>query len=156
VKTAVALLHIFFATVWLGGSFFYVILLWPALHTLETAQQRTLVRSLRSTMTPLLAVSALVTIVSGLVMMVQLKSLHPGSLSQTRWGTALVVGTLASVAALVIAFVCESRLRRYDARAGEARQAGSGPLARRERVLRLGALVLLIVALATMAVARYS
>ena len=93
-KIAVALVHIFFATLWLGGSFFYAVLLLPHLHVLDVASQRALRSSLRSAMTPLLGVSALATIVSGLVMMVQLHGLHPGSFSHTRWGVALIVGTL--------------------------------------------------------------
>jgi hypothetical protein len=154
VKIAVALLHIFFATVWLGGSFFYVVLLLPRLSVLDTSHERALTRSLRRAMTPLLGASAVATIASGLVMMVQLHPQHPGSLSQTRWGVALVIGTLASLAALAIAFVVESRLRRDDARSRNSERGLQG--ARSEGALRLAALALLLVALATMAVARYS
>ena len=105
-------------------------------------------------MTPLLAVSALATIVSGFVMMVQLHALHPGSFSHTRWGVALIVGTLASLGALAIAAVCEIALRRREVPLAEAPHS-SDPL-HRELVLRLGALILMVVALATMAIARYS
>ncbi len=153
-KIAVALVHIFCATLWLGGSFFYAILLLPKLRVLDVASQRALKRSLRGTMTPLLAVSALATIASGLVMMVQLHGLHPGSFSHTRWGVALIVGTLASLAALAIAVLCELGLRRQAALSAGAEQSGS-PI-QRESVLRLGTLALLLVALATMAIARYS
>ena len=38
-------------------------------------------------MTPLLAISAVATIASGLVMMAQLHSLHPGSFVHTALGT---------------------------------------------------------------------
>jgi hypothetical protein len=154
-KIAVAIVHILFATIWLGGSFFYTVLLLPRLHVLDMPNQRALARSLRAVMTPLLAVSALATIASGLVMMVQLHALHPGSFSHTRWGLSLVIGALASVAAIAIAFVCESLYRREDARLGGV-SGRARPLARQESVLRLGALVLLLGALATMAVARYS
>jgi uncharacterized membrane protein required for colicin V production/uncharacterized membrane protein len=126
VKIAVALLHIFFATVWLGSSFFYVVLLLPRLSVLDASQQRALTRSLRRAMTPLLGASAVATIASGLVMMVQLHSQHPGSLSHTRWGVALVIGTLASLAALAIAFVIESRLRRDDARSRNSERGLQG------------------------------
>jgi uncharacterized membrane protein len=153
-KIAVAIVHILFATIWLGGSFFYTLLLLPRLHVLDTANQRALTRSLRAVMTPLLAASALATIASGLVMMAQLHALHPGSFSHTRWGLFLVIGALASVAA-AIAFVCEARYRREDGRPGSV-SGRAGPLAPRESVLRLSALVLLLGALATMAVARYS
>ena len=84
-KIAVAIVHILFATIWLGGSFFYTVLLLPRLHVLDMPNQRALARSLRAVMTPLLAVSALATIASGLAMMVQLHALHPGSFSHTRW-----------------------------------------------------------------------
>ena len=154
-KIAVAIVHILFATIWLGGSFFYTVLLLPRLHVLDMPNQRALARSLRAVMTPLLAVSALATIASGLVMMVQLHALHPGSFSHTRWGLSLVIGALASVPAIAIAFVCESLYRREDGRPGSV-SGRAGPLAPRESVFRLSALVLLLGALATMAVARYS
>jgi uncharacterized membrane protein len=154
-KIFVALVHISFATIWLGGAFFYTVVLQPKLSALDTAQQRLLTRSLRATMTPLLAISAAATIVSGLVMMVQLHPLHPGSLSHSRWGLALIIGALASIGALVIAFV-EARAARRDAWAIEAARARSlARLLPRERSARLVALALLFVALATMAVARY-
>jgi len=154
VKTTVALVHLFFATVWLGGSFFYAVLLLPRLAVIDAGAQRALKRALGGTMRPLFAASALATIASGLVMMVQLHPLHPGSFSHTRWGWALIVGTLASLAALVIATLCEVELRRANGRPASAAQ--QGPLLRREFAVRLGALSLLLVALATMAVARYS
>lgn len=152
-KIAVALIHIFFATIWLGSSFFYAVILLPVI---DRADQWVLTRSLRAVMTPLLALSALATIVSGLVMMVQLHGLHPGSFAHTRWGSSLEIGALASVAALGLAFVGESRSRRHEA-AGSAAQPGrSEAFARGEHLLRLTALALLLAALATMAVARYS
>ena len=131
-KVAVALVHIFFATLWLGGSFFYAVLLLPRLGVLDVASQRALRSSLRSVMTPLLAVSALATIVSGLVMMVQLHALHPGSFSHTRWGVALIVGTLASLGALAIAAFCELALRRQDT------PLRRGPALRRSAASRVG------------------
>ena len=152
-KIVVALIHIFFATLWLGGSFLYAVLLLPGMRVLDAAGRGALEGSLRATMTPLLAVSALATIASGLVMMVQLHALHPGTFSNTRWGVALIVGTLATLAALAIAAVCESKLRREGARPEAGR---SGSVRRGEYVLRLVALALLFIALATMAVARYS
>ena len=113
-KIAVALVHIFFATIWLGGSFFYAVILLPRLRVMDLADQRAFMRSLRGVMTPVLAVSALATIVSGLVMMVQLHALHPGSFSHSRWGLSLEVGALASLAALALAFVGEVRSRRHE------------------------------------------
>jgi hypothetical protein len=144
VKTAVGFIHILAATLWLGSAFFYTLLLLPRLVLLDGSNQRVLASSLRRVMVPLLAVAAGGTIVSGIVMMVQLHPRHPGPLAHTLWGTALVVGTLCSLGALAIAFLVETRLRRKDG-------------ARRpEWMLRLAALALLVVALATMAVARYS
>jgi uncharacterized membrane protein len=153
---AVALVHIVFATIWLGSAFFYSVVLQPRLSALDTAQQRDFARSLRATMTPLLAISAVATIVSGLAMMVQLHHLHPGPFSHDRWGIALIIGALASLGALAIAFV-EARPARRDDWANEGTRARSlARLFRRERSARWVALALLFVALATMAVARYS
>ena len=155
-KIFVALVHLIFATTWLGSAFFYSVVLQPKLKALPTAEQRVLARSLRATMTPLLAASALLTIASGLVMMVQMHGQHPGSFSHSRWGLALIIGALASVGALVIAFIEAAAAR------GEGRPSKDGAASRlgrrfhRERSARLIALALLFVALATMAVARYS
>jgi putative copper export protein len=155
-KIFVALVHLIFATTWLGSAFFYSVVLQPKLNALPPAEQRALARSLRATMTPLLATSALLTIVSGLVMMVQLHSQHPGSFSHSRWGLALIIGALASVGALAIAFV-EAAVARREGRPNEDGAAGDlGRRFHRERSARLIALTLLFVALATMAVARYS
>jgi len=156
-KIFVALLHLIFATTWLGSAFFYTAVLQPRLRALEAAKQRALARSLRATMTPLLATSALFTIASGLVMMAQLHHLHPGSFSHTRWGAFLIIGALASVGALAIAFAIEAPAARRGARLGEGEEASHLEVPfRRERSARLIALALLFLALATMAVARYS
>jgi uncharacterized membrane protein len=156
-KIFVALVHIIFATTWLGSTFFYTVVLQPKLNALQTAERRALARSLRATMTPLLATSALLTIASGLVMMVQLHHLHPGSFSHTRWGLALIIGALASVGALTIAFAIEAPAARRSARLEDGGRASdlAQPFGR-ERSARLIALALLFLALATMAVARYS
>ena len=156
-KIFVAFVHIVFATTWLGGAFFYTVVLQPKLNALPTAERRALARSLRATMTPLLATSAFLTIVSGLVMMVQLHSQHPGSFSHSRWGLSLIIGALASVGALAIAFVIEAAAARRDAHLDEGTRARlHAPTFRRERSARFVALALLFFALATMAVARYS
>jgi putative copper export protein len=100
--------------------------------------------------------SALLAIVSGLVMMVQLHRQHRGSFSHSRWGLALVIGALASVGALVIAFI-EAAAARREGRANEDGAASNlGRRFHRERSARLITLASLFVALATMAVARYS
>ena len=152
-KIAVALVHIFFATLWLGSAFFYTLLVLPRLSLLDARSRLAFARSLRRALVPLLSVSAIVTVASGVVMMVQLHPRHPGPLSHTSWGLALVIGTLASLAALAIAVFVEHRLRVNDRSAAESIRPAS---MRGERRLRLVALALLLVALATMAVARYS
>ena len=155
-KIFVALVHLVFATTWLGSAFFYSVVLQPRLNALPTAERRVLSRSLRATMTPLLAASALLTIVSGLVMMVQLHSRHPGSFSHSRWGLALIIGALASMGALAIAFI-EAAAARREGRPSQNGAAGNPERPfQRERSARLIALALLLVALATMAVACYS
>ncbi len=156
-KITVAVVHLIFATIWLGSAFFYVVLVLPKLRAVDASQAVALKRSLRATMTPLLMVSALATIVSGLAMMVELHTTHPGPLAHSRWGVSLVVGALASVAAVVIAVVVESLLRRDERRRGEvASPARTPPRILQEGPLRLIALALLVLALGTMAVARYS
>jgi hypothetical protein len=156
-KIFVAFVHLIFATTWLGSAFFYVVILQPKLNGLPTVERCNLARSLRTTMTPLLAISALLTIVSGLVMMVQLHSQHPGSFSHSRWGLALIIGALASLGALAIAFAIElPAVRREAGLEGGGQASDLAHLSRRVRGARLVALALLFIALVTMAVARYS
>lgn len=155
-KILVALLHLVFATAWLGSAFFYVLVLSPRVAVLDTAGQRALARSLRGAMRPLLGVSAVATIVTGLVMMAQLHPVHPGPFAANRWGLSLIIGAIASVAAGAIALGIDMLVCRRGRSPG-----GDGAITLdwvdpRVRALRLTAVLLLLVALATMAVARYS
>lgn len=155
-KIAVTIVHLFFSTIWLGSAVFYGVLLLPRLRALDSAQGAALKRSLRAAMTPLLAVSALATIVSGIVLMIEQHASHPGPLSSSRWGVALVIGTLASLGAVAIAAWIEAMLRRDERRPAAARRAAARSGLLREEPLRLIAVALLVLALVTMAVARYS
>src|SRR5664280_3617944 len=123
------------------------------------------IRDRRRVTTPLLAVSAILTIVTGVWMMAQLHAQHPGKFSSTRWGTSLQIGAVFSLLVLALVIVVDRptnrRLGRL-VRSFEGRDATEAELedARRltERSILAGrvATVLLLVALATMAIARYS
>src|SRR5450759_3527909 len=102
-KIAVALLHLIFATTWFGTDFYFNFVVTPKLRTLEPSILGDVTTSLRRVTTPLLTVSAILTIVTGLVMMVQLHAKHPGSFSSTRWWTSLLIGAVFSLLVLALA-----------------------------------------------------
>jgi uncharacterized membrane protein len=164
-KIAVALLHLIFATAWLGADFYFNFVVTPKLRTLEPTVLGNVTTSLRRVTTPLLAASAILTIVTGVVMMAQLHAQHPGTFSSTRWGTSLLIGAVFSLLVLALAAVVDQPTSKKLGRLVESFE-GSAPTAGQtaemsrlcERSILAGrvATVLLLVALATMAVARYS
>jgi uncharacterized membrane protein len=164
-KIAVALLHLIFATTWLGTDFYFNFIVTPRLRTLEPSVLGGVTASLRRVTTPLLAASAILTIITGVVMMAQLHAQHPGKFSSTRWGTSLLIGAVFSLLVLVLAAAVdrptskklERLVRSFKGRAATAEQtAEMSRLSERSILLGRVATVLLLVALATMAVARYS
>jgi uncharacterized membrane protein len=164
-KIAVALLHLIFATTWLGTDFYFNFIVTPRLRTLEPSILGNVITPLRRVTTPLLAVSAILTIVTGVVMMAQLHAQHPGTFSSTRWGTSILIGTVFSLLVLVLAVAVDRpttrRLGRlvdsFDGRSATAEEtAEMSRLSERSILAGRVATVLLLVALATMAVARYS
>lgn len=164
-KIAVALLHLIFATTWLGTDFYFNFVVTPQLRTLEPSVVDRVTTSLRRVTTPLLALSAVLTIVTGVWMMAQLHVRHPGKFSSTRWGTSLLVGAVFSLLVLVLVIAVDRptnrRLGRLAASFGDREATDAERVQMRrlsERSILVGrvATVLLLVALATMAVARYS
>lgn len=164
-KIAVALLHLIFATTWLGTDFYFNFVVTPKLRTLEPSLLGNVSTSLRRVTTPLLAASAILTIVTGVVMMAQLHAQHPGTFSSTRWGTSLLIGAVFSLLVLALAAAVDRPTSKKLGRLVESFE-GSAPTAEQtaemsrlsERSILAGrvATVLLLVALATMAIARYS
>src|SRR5450759_1882318 len=163
-KIAVALLHLIFATTWFGTDFYFNFVVTPKLRTLEPSILGDVTTSLRRVTTPLLTVSAILTIVTGVVMMVQLHAKHPGTFSSTRWGTALLIGAVFSLLVLALAVVdrpTSKKLGRlvesFKGRAATAEETVEmSRLSERSILAGRVATILLLVALATMAVARYS
>ncbi len=164
-KIAIALLHLVFATTWLGTDFYFNFVVTPRLRSLEPSVLEEVTASLRRATTPLLAVSAVLTIVTGAWMMAQLHAQHPGKFSSTRWGASLVIGAVFSLLVLALAVVIDGPATRRLGRLAESvrgrtatsdETAAMRRLSERSVLAGLVATVLLLVALATMAVARYS
>ena len=162
---AVALLHLIFATTWLGTDFYFNFVVASKLRTLEPSILGDITTSLRRVTTPLLAVSAVLTIVTGVLMMAQLHAKHPGTFSSTRWGTSLLIGAVFSLLVLALAVAVDQptskKLGRlvesFKGRAATAEEAVEmSRLSERSILTGRVATMLLLVALATMAVARYS
>lgn len=163
-KIVVALIHMLFATVWLGGAVYLALVIAPALRTCSAEVRLSLSRRIRRVMVPMLGLAAVATIASGLVMMVELHPQHPGSFSHTHWGLALQVGAVVSVLELVLAIVLVLPSERkvetlLTGLHGEPEGEQAQRLAALSRRVVLGnwlAIAMLLFALATMAVARYS
>ena len=162
---AVALLHLIFATTWLGTDFYFNFVVTPKLRTLEPSILGGVTTSLRRVTTPLLAVSAILTIVTGVLMMAQLHAQHPGTFSSTRCGTSLLIGSVFSLLVLVLAVVVDGPASKKLARLVKSVKGRAATAEETVEMSRLSersilagrvATVLLLVALATMAVARYS
>ena len=158
------LLHFIFGTIWVGGGFYYNFMLLPKLRQTDARTQRSIIRAVTQTMAALLGVSALITIVSGGVMMAQLRTEHGTNFRTTGWGISMLVGLITSILAVVLVFTVEvptgnkadKLAASFDGRvpsqeeSQEMRQFSN-------RVILIGRVgtALLFIALASIAVARF-
>ncbi len=112
----------------------------------------------------IVSVSAIITIVSGGVMLVQLQPEHGNNLLATGWGVSMIIGIITSILAAVLVFAVEvptgNRVNKLSA-LSEGRELSweeSQELQRlSNRVVIIGRLgtCLLFIALASMAIARF-
>ena len=157
------LLHLIFGVIWVGAGFYYNFVLLPSLQRMDARTHRSVNKAVTQIMGPLLGISAIITIVSGGVMLVQLRHEPGHDLLASGWGLAMIVGTITSILGLVLVLAVEVPAgRKVDKlAASEGREPSEEE--RRElrrltdRVVRVGRLatVLLFIALASMAIARY-
>jgi uncharacterized membrane protein len=101
------LLHFIFATIWVGGGFYYNFILLPNLRQMDGRTQRSVITVVTQTMAPLLGISALITIVSGGVMLALLRTEHGTNFLTTGWGISMMVGLITSILAMVLVFAVE-------------------------------------------------
>ena len=157
------LLHIIFGSFWVGSAIFFAFILEPQTRALGSDVRRPVMAAVGRVMGRSLTVSAVISILAGLALVLRLRLGDLGALFESGWGWAILAGFLASLAALVfngLSGMSMARLERLEV-ALQGRQptqeeaARLEGLRRRMRSTAQGAAVLLIVTVIAMAVARY-
>ena len=157
------LLHLIFGVIWIGAGFYYNFVLVPSLQRMDARTHRAVNKAVTQIMGPLLGISAIITIASGGVMLVQLRHEPGHDLLASGWGLAMIVGTVTSILGLVLVLAVEVPTgRKVDRLAASEGREPSEEESRElrqltDRVVRVGRLAtaLLFIALASMAIARF-
>jgi uncharacterized membrane protein len=158
------LLHLIFGTIWVGGAFYYNFILLPKLRQVDGRTQRSVIKAVTQTMAPLLGISALITILSGGVMIAQLRSEHGTNFLNTGWGISMMVGLFTSILTVVLVFAVEAPTGNQVNKLGASIEGRAPSPAESQELQRLSNRVvfigrlgtaLLFIALVSMAVARF-
>lgn len=161
--TTLQILHIIFG-IFIGGSYLFLVpILEPRLKHLGPAIQGPVIRALMPILTPIYMVSFVIVFGTGIAMALITKQGSLGSLLTTAWGLDIVVGFIATTAAMVIGFgiIAPTGMRMgklgdsIQGRAptpeeGQKLQQMSGKV---DRLTRINFIVIMI-ALVTMVIAR--
>ena len=157
------LLHIIFGTFWVGSALFLAIILEPQTRALGPAIQRPVMSAVGRVMAPILTASAAISILAGVALVVRLRWGHLDTLFNTGWGWAIIVGSVAALAAFLVGGVSGMTVARMGrlGRAIEGRPPTPEEGARlqglggRVTLLARTTAVLLVVAVGAMASARF-
>ncbi len=158
------IVHIVFGIYIAGSYLFMVPILEPRLKRLGPAFQGPVMRALMPILTPVNAISFIVIIGTGVAMTLIMRSGALDTLFVTAWGWAIIIGLLATVAAVVVGFGflmptgfrMDKLGRSIEGRApnpDEGKQLHQ--LSARVETLSRVNLVLILIALATMIASRY-
>ncbi len=158
------ILHIVFGVFWVGATFFMVLVLVPRLRALGPPIQGPVMGALTPVLTPFMVVSAIVILVTGVVLTLVTRWGALDTLFVTGWGWSMIVGFVTSVAAAIVGFgIIVPTGHRQAKLAGSI--AGRPPTPEEGKqleqmgakigVLMLNNFVLLLIATVTMAIARY-
>ncbi len=158
------ILHIVSGVFWVGTLFFMEIILEPRLRALGPTMQNPVMGALMPVLMPVNIVNATITILSGVAMTLIMRGSALGTFLATGWGWAILLGFVTTIAAAVVGFgfVVPAGLRLgklgqsiqgRPPSPDEAQQMGQ--LSARIRTLTRIIFVLLIIAVGTMAAARF-
>jgi uncharacterized membrane protein len=158
------ILHIVFGVFWVGTVFFSVIILQPRLKALGPAIQNPVMGALMPLITPLMMVSAIILIGTGIALVLIMRWGALDTLFVTGWGWSILLSFVTSMAAAIIGFgvVVPAGLRMAKLgrsiqgrppKPEEAQQLGQ--FAARIETLTRTNFVLLLIALVAMPVARF-
>jgi uncharacterized membrane protein len=157
------ILHIVLGTFWIGTDIFYSFFLVPQLRALGAAIERPVIKSILRPLTVAIMVSALTTLVTGVLLISKMRGWS--TLFASGWGLSIFIGlVLTGIALFVVGFglilPITTRIQKLnrviDERpltADESRQMDD--LAHRELVLSRANSVLLVIVVVTMAIARF-
>lgn len=97
--------HIFFGVFWAGTYLFTTIILVPRIRKLGPSVERPVYREVLSIATPIMVVSSLTVIGTGVAMALRAWGWHLDDILATGWGKAMLVALIAAVLAVVGGFV---------------------------------------------------
>jgi len=157
-------LHIGFGAFWVGTDAFLTFLLLPSLRTLGPDIERRVLAAIIRFLPPVLMVSSLVTFVSGIFLTGIMRGWSVNWVFASGWGTAIFVGFVGNVIALIVGFgLLPPLMMRTDRleRSFEGRQPTSAETTEYDKLRARGTMltklnsVLLIIVILSMAVARF-
>jgi hypothetical protein len=98
------ILHIVFATYWVGTDVFLTFILLPRLRALGSAFERPVMASLLRILPPVLMISAVLTFAAGVVITGLLTNWNISLLFVDGWGWSIFAGIVATFIAMIIGF----------------------------------------------------
>ena len=162
--TTLRLLHVIFSIYLAGSMIFNVLVLSPRLKRLGPAIQRPVMGALTPIMIALNATSFIVIVATGIPMTFMARNSSLSALVTTGWGWDIIIGIIATIVAAVVGFgiivptgVRLGKLGASIAGRGPTPEEGQqlqGLSAKLEKLSRVN-FTLIVVALATMVIARY-
>ncbi len=154
------IVHIVAGVFWAGSALFLAFILVPRLAALGPEVQRSVMGALTPVMGPALTVAAVLTIGAGSWMALKLRDLDKWF--DDGWGWAIFIGFVVSVAAFILGAISGMTAARLS-RAGAAMEGPPSPeqmaemqgMARRLTVLGRATAILVLIAVGSMASARW-
>ena len=162
--TTLSILHLIFSIYLVGSVTFMVLVLQPRLKRLGPAIQSPVMGLLTPIMVALNATSFIVIMATGIPMTFMARSSSLGALVTTGWGWDIIIGIIATIAAAIVGFgiIVPTGLRLGKLGASIAGRAPTpeegqqlqGLSTKLEKLSRVN-FTLIVIALATMVIARY-
>ena len=151
------IIHIIAGSFWVGAAIYLAVLLEPAIRSTSADLERQLLNRTSKLNSMWITGAAIVTMVTGFALVSTTPGRSMSDLGSGGWGTMILIGLIASVAAFAVsgsAGAFTARLRR-GLESGEASPEQLAKYRRRLSMLGYVNAALVIVAVGTMATARY-
>ncbi len=147
--------HILAGVVWAGSAIFLAVVLDPRLRALGPDVQRSVTAALAPALRLVLEGGAAVTILAGLALVIRMGRLE--DLLDTNWGLAITVGLVTSLLAHATGAIAAATAKRmaHAGRETSDEQAKADRLSNRATLLARITAVMVVIAVVTMAAARF-